>query len=470
MIVVIAVAMAVLMGFGALAIDTSMLYLENTRLQTALDASVLAGATLLPDTGLARLEAEKYLNANGFSADGVEFDFENNNMVITASGTKAVGAGFSSVFGRKENTVNALASAEKTFTTSGFSFDYLLFTDDAGFTLKSSDPLNIWGNVHANGSLNFSSSWHPAGYSTIGGRASAVHTATVHNSYKVLGGTSGSAPKEDMPDIAKIEQNLKPSQPLLPGDLSTYTVLNPANIVPGVKQVFTGNTYITGSCTFTNETTVNGNLYVDGKLTIQGTAPVCELNGTIYATGDISFGNSFRGKGNVFSGGSITFVGSYIDNDGIIYALNNISLGNAFISKGSIYAGGNITISGYDCTLDGCNIFAGGTLTSGAAAHGKGNIFAKGSIAFNSYEANLKAGDMVCVFSANGNIDIKYQRGRGVLFAPNGKITWQGYGGSYYGHIIGKQVTIPGKVTIYPLEGEPDFMGNALVESIKLIR
>jgi cytoskeletal protein CcmA (bactofilin family) len=286
---IVAAGLCVLLMFGALAVDMSTLYVENTRLQTALDAGVLAGASMLPDTDAAITEARSYILANGFSADNITFSFENDNMTITAQGTETVDAGFSSVMGYAEHDVAAAASAEKYTTSASGPFAYLLFSGDPNHTLNLGGRFDIAGSVHSNGSFYASPS-----YGVIQGAAEACKTVYCNEWTMTVGTEAPGSDFIDMPDFTSVVAGALPS--------SYDTVLTPAEVAaPWWKQTFNGNTYVSGNCKISNQCIVNGVLYVDGDLTIDGGSPVCELNGTIFATGKITFNNTFVGTGNVFA-------------------------------------------------------------------------------------------------------------------------------------------------------------------------
>jgi len=62
--VIVALFMIVLMGVAALAIDLGFTYLQERRLQAAVDFALLAGAQKLPDSSSATSDAQSFLNAN----------------------------------------------------------------------------------------------------------------------------------------------------------------------------------------------------------------------------------------------------------------------------------------------------------------------------------------------------------------------------------------------------------------------
>lgn len=343
--VIVAIGLSVLLAFGAFAVDMSMLYLENTRLQTALDAGVLAGASMLPDRDAAIREARAYIEANGYSVDGIEFSFEGDDMIITANSTQTVDAAFSRIMGYDTHAVSSAASAEKYTPTIGGPFDYLLFSGSPVHRLALGGTFNIDGSVHSNGDL-FASPQS----GVITGAAEACGTVYI-NSTATAGTEVPGAEHIDMPDFSSVVAAALPA--------SYDTVLTPAEISGG-KQIFTGNTLVTGNCFISNQAEIYGTLYVQGDLTINGGSPVCVLNGTIYATGKITFNNTFQGVGNVFAGGNINFQGNFVQLDATksisVYSqTGNINIATAGnLITGIIYApNGTATVNGGNTTFYG---------------------------------------------------------------------------------------------------------------------
>ncbi|UOF91305.1 Tad domain-containing protein [Fodinisporobacter ferrooxydans] len=87
-IIIVALMMTALLGFAALVIDGGRLFLEQSKLQKALDAAVLAGAQdlpLYPDQ--AKQDAMQTMQANQITADQVTISFNTQNtyMKITAA-------------------------------------------------------------------------------------------------------------------------------------------------------------------------------------------------------------------------------------------------------------------------------------------------------------------------------------------------------------------------------------------------
>ena len=111
-IVVIAIAFTLLLGFVALAVDTGVLYLEHNRLSGVTDAAALAGAQELPDTDKARTTAREYAQINGVDADTLNISFSQDNKEITVTTSKTVDLYFAKILGFNTSTVNGRSVAK----------------------------------------------------------------------------------------------------------------------------------------------------------------------------------------------------------------------------------------------------------------------------------------------------------------------------------------------------------------------
>ena len=468
MLVVVAVALSVLMAFGALAIDGSLLYLESSRLQTALDAGVLAGASMLPDTTAAKREAEYYIEQNGFSSDQVTISFENQNMVITAVGREDVQAGFSAVMGKETSAVSTSASAEKYKANNLWPYDYLLFSGDPNYTFTMGGNFDIGGSIHSNGSLYASPGW-----GRIAGAAEACNEVYINKWTMTAGSQMPGAPYIEMPDFTAVETQTRPTKPALPARPGTYVNLGSGNLPWNAYQTFssytvmTGNTtincteaainntmhcmgslnisgkavlnsgntlYVDGNLTIGNRAILNGNIYVNGDLKISGGAPVCTLNGNLFVTGTITFGGSYAGTGTIYSGKDISFGGGSVTHDGTVFAEGKLNMGNSFTGTGNVFAGSDIT--------------------------------------FNGGGMQMRQTDTVCVYSKSGNIYMVTgdTRVSGVVYAPKGSITMRGNNTQFYGSLIGYQLTgIPDTLVARAPDELPEIFGPN-EEKVRLIR
>ena len=132
--VFVIVTMAVLIGFGALAVDVGHMYNTRAQLQDAADAAAHAGAGLLPNAGAARVATHKFARINfpdsGTVLAEVDLDVGNwdvelgvfapnglpfNAVRVTTRRSQAngnpLGLFFASIFGIHQTNVSASATA-----------------------------------------------------------------------------------------------------------------------------------------------------------------------------------------------------------------------------------------------------------------------------------------------------------------------------------------------------------------------
>lgn len=123
-IVLVALLMTVFLGMSALVVDVGILYVKQTQLQNAIDASALAAAQELPNTGSALTVANQYIVLNGFSPTDVNITFSDGDNTINITGKKTVNFLFAKVLGFNSGVVGASGSATK--RSVGKVFDYTL--------------------------------------------------------------------------------------------------------------------------------------------------------------------------------------------------------------------------------------------------------------------------------------------------------------------------------------------------------
>lgn len=344
MIVLVAVLLSALLGFSALAVDTSILYMQDTQLQNAIDAGVLAGAWSLPDTTQAAAVCQQYILDNCADASNITVTFEDGNLVINASAEISTQALFSQIFGTESLDGYAEASARKSTMGLGGPFDYRLFSGKAGAALTLGGAFYIDGDVHSNGSVSISPST-----GTVTGRVEGCTTVYVNPWTATAGAQVPGASSIDMVDFSSVVDSVLPSSY---GTTMSASTINSAWWL----QNFTGDIYVNGNVSISNRCTITGNMYVNGNITISGGSPVCVLNGTLYATGTINFGNTVQINGCVFAGGDINFRGGMNQINGssevCVYSQNgNIDMTTAgteargiiYAPKGSVKIGGGTT-------------------------------------------------------------------------------------------------------------------------------
>jgi Flp pilus assembly protein TadG len=110
-LVFVAIFMVVLLGFAALAIDGGHLYTEKSKLQKALDASVLAGVQGLRTSQDRAIEiAIDVSDKNGFKVSASELSFTSNS--IKATKQENVPMTFAKVIGINSTPISATATAK----------------------------------------------------------------------------------------------------------------------------------------------------------------------------------------------------------------------------------------------------------------------------------------------------------------------------------------------------------------------
>ncbi len=348
MIVLVAVLLSVLLGFSALAVDTSIIYMQDARLQNALDAGVLAGATVLPDTARAETLCRQYILENCDTAADISVSFEGENMVISASAQVSTSALFSRIFGTDSLDGYGEASAEKIRGSIGGPFDYMLFSGKPGAQITLGGQFYIDGSIHSNGSVSISPS-----NGTVTGAVEGATTVYVNEWTASAGSQLPGAPFIEMVDFTSVVDSVLPT--------SYATTLAASTVNAEWRfQNFAGDIYINGNVSISNQCTITGNMYVNGNISINGGAPVCVLNGTLYATGDISFNNTAEINGCVFAGGNINFNGGGLYMTGTSQVCLYSQTGDIYVNTacstvhGIIYAPeGRVNVVGNNTTFYG---------------------------------------------------------------------------------------------------------------------
>lgn len=111
-LVITALSLVVLLGFAALVIDVSVLYLNRLILVNAVDAAALAGVQDLPDSpAQARSHATEYAVANGASRLAVTSTVQNENKEIHVFAFRDVDLYLARIFGYSSFRITAAATA-----------------------------------------------------------------------------------------------------------------------------------------------------------------------------------------------------------------------------------------------------------------------------------------------------------------------------------------------------------------------
>ncbi len=338
-------AMTVLLGFTAMAVDLGAVYLQTSKLQAALDAGVLAGASHLPDTTAATAAAINCVQLNGYTASDVTVHFSDSNSKIKLSSAKEVDTMFLKALGINQWDINRSAAAAKTSSGSGGGvFDYRIFHGDTS-ALSMGGYYNINGDIHSNGSFE---SW-PNDSSIITGTIEAVKN--IQTGSFSIGGKLSPAQFIEMPDFSAV-----PAQ-IMPTSYDSYVNASDFNSIDS-RQTWNGSKYITGNVTIKNGLDINGDVYINGNLTVNGGAPFL-IKGNIYVTGKLTFTNTAHIYGSVIANKDILFQGGgfqvktaspiciYSETGNIdLTAAGTTANGIVYAPKGKVNIAGSITIYG----------------------------------------------------------------------------------------------------------------------------
>jgi hypothetical protein len=128
--VVMAFALAAMLGLMALAVDVSLMYVNHAKLQTSVDGAALAGATyingglIFPTASVASgcgtqpddasKAACSYAASNGLAVDSVSLKITESSPNITVWAQRSVPSYFGTVIGGGNHTVSAAATAQST--------------------------------------------------------------------------------------------------------------------------------------------------------------------------------------------------------------------------------------------------------------------------------------------------------------------------------------------------------------------
>lgn len=326
-VVIVALAMVVILGFAALVIDVGRISLEKQELQNAIDAACLAGAQELPNTATAKVTAYHFIELNGYQdSDILEPTFTNSNNTISITGSKNVEYTFAKILGFDSTTVQPDASATKEGL--GAAFGYTLFSGSPSYTLLiNGSSQYIGGSAHSNYKFSINGS-----NQTILGSSEAVSQNSMNgSSINISGNCQGSSISINGSDI-NIGTKIFSPAPVIPMPDFSDIIKSQAE---AAGQAYEGNKTFSGS-----NMTVDDSIYVNGNVTVNGSNFIGR--GCILATGNLTFNGS--NLKNV-SGGAVCF---YSKNGNI--TINGSSQGLC----GIIYApNGTITLNGSNQTVNG---------------------------------------------------------------------------------------------------------------------
>lgn len=111
-IIILCLAVTVLLGFAAYALDIGMVYVEKEKLVDAADSAVLAAALELPNGDLnAEKKAEEYLQKNGVNPNDAVISINNDHKGVQITAVKNVKHVFAQIIGINSSNVNVKSGA-----------------------------------------------------------------------------------------------------------------------------------------------------------------------------------------------------------------------------------------------------------------------------------------------------------------------------------------------------------------------
>jgi Flp pilus assembly protein TadG len=392
------VAMVVMLGVAALAIDVGSWYQKRHEAQVVADAAALAAANCLAnpnsgqnsaavpqclsntDTTDAQKVAVAYAASNGLTIDpSKDVAFSGNTVTVTATNTSPTF--FANLFGIGSATERASATASYTTATSGGCANpgvncYAIFTEDSstssvGFSLTGGG-VDFTGGVHSNCNLS------------LGGGGSQFGPTTYGSASGCSGGAHGGGNSFTSGPTAEAAIN---SWPI---DYSTYFPACTGAACTGPNGTPSFCTYAAANFSLTKSSQIGSGIYCAyGTTATPGTPSTWN--------GAISFGNGSLTSPNAsFIGGTISlnnggdsftaydYVSGASKNYPLFYATSSSStainlqgggssyIGDMFVPNGgeTMKGGGTITtfIEAQDVSWQGGGATGDGPLDSGSGA------------------------------------------------------------------------------------------------------
>ena len=352
-IVLVALAMVVILGFAAIAIDFGSVALQKSDLQDAADAAALAGAGDLSNPSTARNSAITYAGQNGMKAtqDGVTKDgdtitvttpYNGDSTKIKVECKRTVTYTLAQVLGFNSTTVTASAVAQT--GNLGSIFSYTLFSGSENTTTKNNGcNLTVNGNAHSNYRWKINGS-----NTTIKGTCEAVSEFRADGS-NINITTLMASPITNKGSNFTIGTIIKSSAPVVEMPDFSAQIISQAT---AAGQAYVGNKKFSGK-----NINVDSPIYVDGNVSISG----CNFSGKgcILATGDITFSGTnvtnITGDAVCFysANGNIKITGSNANLNEILYAPNgdikiagtNLNIKGRVIGNTVTFSGSNLTIT-----------------------------------------------------------------------------------------------------------------------------
>jgi Flp pilus assembly protein TadG len=332
--VLVALSLVVIMGFGAFTVDIGRGAMQQSELQNIADAAALAGAQDLPSSSIATNTAISYAGTNGLLATQNNVPKLGDKIVVTTDSTKIqvvvtrnLEYTFAKVLGFENKEVSARAVATKSAGGLGPVFDYAIFSGNKypgtkmeSFSTRLQNVLNVTGSGHVVSGSIHSNYQVNIGSMVVTGVASAVGTVT---GSKITTKSPGS-PYVPMPDFSSVLPTIKAAAQKA-GQYYTSSI-NKKDVSLNVTQPI----YVEGDAKLTGISfSGDGCIYATGKITITGSGDSYDSNSSIC----IYSGYTSERKSDY----AIDFAGSKHAFNGMLYAPN-----------------GSIGITGSNYTINGC--------------------------------------------------------------------------------------------------------------------
>lgn len=275
-LVVAALALTVLLGGAALAIDLGASYSAQQKLQNAADEAALAAVRVLAETvsdpgAAVRQAALDYAELNGAERANttVTWPYKGNRYQVEVVCKREMAYSFAGALGQEKGIVAARAVAE--CETLRGPFDYAIFSGDQHYELQfNAGHMVVNGSVHSNDDLSMNS-----GGITVNGNAEAVNKLAVRSSSISITGDCIAGRTERNGQTVSAENG-----PVL--DMPDFTDIV-KEAAKKAKTYYTGNKQFYG-----DDICLDDPIYVDGNVTFSSPTVIVG-SGIIIATGDIIF-------------------------------------------------------------------------------------------------------------------------------------------------------------------------------------
>ena len=349
-----ALLLPLLLGAAALAVDVGAAYAASARLQSAVDAGALAGATALSNGQSATTEASMIVSQNDPSASHITVSCSGgactagNGQIVTVSAESTVAGGFATLFGQKVFTPGATAAAKGAPPPA---FQYAVFQGNtqAGQSLDLSGSPTVNGNAHSNDAITMSGAvaingvGTAAGVFTLSGNATCTE-GCISNSSVLPMPVWTPAQLESRPGTTVVGSASQPVTCSLAGGPSE--VLDCGSTSYPIEPSQTYNFVVYGDISMSGDTTINGCLVaVGGNINISGNTQVYASNNGLVIAAFTSNGTTGG------TGGDITMSGGGSE-AGVLYAPDGtVSLSGTINALSGAVVANTISMSGTD-TID----------------------------------------------------------------------------------------------------------------------